>query len=646
MRFAANRADAGEERRLLASLVADAVACQLHNKLSRLEDLLERLAVEVPAGGLASQLSPLATETANSAASSAQFSSCLSSWPQALSSATSACQESPGLQRRRSSRRLQEQRLRTRERLPSKDLKPKDEQMHESKEGKEKEPQAALSCHARPASNGRCSFGIASEAHLVSDSSTQTECCSSQAKVRPRIFGAASGCGMADQLTVRSPDDAQSPAASIATLSRGRNYCKTKSSIPPRWEHIDLLTRQSLLSDRMRREWWFLRKYDEMEPERTSLLARIIHSSVFDRSSLLLIFVNIAISVRYANNTAAHLNSVHAQGFGFMAFEYLFVSFCFVEVCAKLWVHGLHFFTNVDCSWNWLDLLVLFLSVADITLRTFFPFAVDLLPMRILRVLRALKAIRALRAVRFLADFRLMLKCILASLVPLIWTCVLLLFVLLVFSLIFMQSMLEASVQGSREHAGIAQELFGSVQRTMVTLFQSVTGGLDWREIYDLLVEAGSVYGVIYLGFVVFFLISFVNISTSLFVEKALSLAQPDSEMRLLHRWQKDMELAGELRTLIEKLDLDHSGVLTRKEWMTIAQDPIMRMHFEVCGLHINDAHDFWEAVVNLTDVEEPAIETFVNGCMNMRGEASSAEVQVVITKLRSIREKLEAVLS
>merc|ERR1712113_1079577 len=100
----------------------------------------------------------------------------------------------------------------------------------------------------------------------------------------------------------------------------------------------------------------------------------------------------------------------------------------------------------------------------------------------------------------------------------------------------------------------------------MITLLQSVTGGEDWGKIYDLLVLVGDVYGLVFL------LMSFFNITTSLFVDQALKLSRPDHEVRMLEKWKEDMNAANDLRNMLNCVDEDDSGVVTREEWLKMAE--------------------------------------------------------------------------
>merc|ERR1712156_49479 len=134
-----------------------------------------------------------------------------------------------------------------------------------------------------------------------------------------------------------------------------------------------------------------------------------------------------------------------------------------------------------------------------------------------------------------------MINCVLGSMVPLGWMAVLLFAFITVLSLIFIQGATQYLIDTPDlpdESKELMYQHFGSVPVTMVTLLQAVTGGEDWGRIYVLLKPVGFFYSQIFLFFVVFFLMSFFNITTSLFVDQALKLSRPDHEQRMLEKWK------------------------------------------------------------------------------------------------------------
>merc|ERR1712007_371253 len=70
---------------------------------------------------------------------------------------------------------------------------------------------------------------------------------------------------------------------------------------------------------------------------------------------------------------------------------------------------------------------------------------------------------------------------------------------------------------------------FGSVIDTMITLFLSITGGLDWGEAVEPL--RGSVMYGVWILYIVMSQFAVLNVVTSVFVESVLASAKSDKKL-------------------------------------------------------------------------------------------------------------------
>merc|ERR1719329_299302 len=93
----------------------------------------------------------------------------------------------------------------------------------------------------------------------------------------------------------------------------------------------------------------------------------------------------------------------------------------------------------------------------------------------------------------------------------------------------------------------------------MVTLFQCVSGGRDWVEIYIVLLHTGVGNALVFVSFILFFTIAVWNIVTSLFIEKTLAIARSDTETIMMEKRRTDLKDSRELLDLLRRLDKDGS---------------------------------------------------------------------------------------
>ena len=125
-----------------------------------------------------------------------------------------------------------------------------------------------------------------------------------------------------------------------------------------------------------------------------------------------------------------------------------------IEISIKLFVYGKSFFKD---GWNTFDFILIAMSWIP-TGGVFSSF----------RALRVLRALRALRLVTRLQKLRIIVQAIIESIPNVMWACILLLLIFYIFS-----------IMGTTIYGEGFPQFFGTIGKSMVTLFQMVTLD-DW----------------------------------------------------------------------------------------------------------------------------------------------------------------------
>merc|ERR1712232_588792 len=177
---------------------------------------------------------------------------------------------------------------------------------------------------------------------------------------------------------------------------------------------------------------------------------------------------------------------------------------------------------------------------------------------------------------------------------------------------------------------------FGSVEGAMLSLYKATTNGDDWSLFYNVLQPTGWFNTTGYLFFIAFTQVAFINIISALFIEKALKLAQPDRDRLALELRKEQIKQVEELTTLCNDLDKDKNGTIDAEQFQTMLNNSHkVRSYFNVMGLDIKDASTFLSTLVELGDGGEVEISAFVEGCMKMRGTATSLDLQTLAYETR-----------
>jgi len=253
------------------------------------------------------------------------------------------------------------------------------------------------------------------------------------------------------------------------------------------------------------------------------------------------------------------------------------------------------------------------------------------------------KIFRAVRVVQFVKELRLILKCVFGSFLSLMWSVVLLGGISTLFAILIVQQLTSAVAEDQLTAIQVENiyKQFGTVQQAALTLFKSISGGDDWGPIYDLISSGGLVASVYFLAYMLFVWLSVTNIITAIFVDKAMQFAKPDAEDALLEKHKLDLERIGELQTLFRSLDADKSGTLTIDELQKGCLDARIMSIFEMLDLDIKSIEVFFSLLSQVSGSDAVDVQSFVTGCLKMRGYATNIDVFMLLYNTRILGDKL-----
>lgn len=158
-------------------------------------------------------------------------------------------------------------------------------------------------------------------------------------------------------------------------------------------------------------------------------------------------------------------------------------------------------------------------------------------------------------------------------------------------------------------------------------LFKASSGGDDWGVYFAMLAESGQLACVTFILYIIFVWLSVTNIITSLFIDKAMKLAVPDMDDVLFEKRCAEIKQANEMKHVFDLMNVDKDEGISLSELRECIQDANFRSHCEIAGINIRDTEQFFEMLTSINNTTTVDLDTFVSGCMHMRGLASSAEL-------------------
>merc|ERR1712232_1059212 len=129
------------------------------------------------------------------------------------------------------------------------------------------------------------------------------------------------------------------------------------------------------------------------------------------------------------------------------------------------------------------------------------------------------------------------------------------------------------------------------------------------------------------------------NIVTGVFVESAMMQMAPSQyELAEKHREATD-QTAKDLQKLFEKVDVDGMGRISRADFDKANAYGKMTDLLEMMGFQYHDVIEYFDMVSSSSksDDNKVDIESFVTGCMHLRGSATSFDMKALMMELRLI---------
>jgi len=363
-----------------------------------------------------------------------------------------------------------------------------------------------------------------------------------------------------------------------------------------------------------RERHWNWDKFVKQRALKFDLLQDLIHHRIFVFTMTFLIILNSGyIGVVVHNNMMAvmHHYEAHKKKVTFdvktpewdVDLDFVFMFIFTVEIVLRVLGDELAFFFGEDWKWNWMDLVL----VASLDVAYALPGQESHARMlRLLRVIRTMRSLRLLSHFRVFTKFRLLALAIQHSVVPLTWACILLFGLLYVASMLFLNGASEYLMSGASdpEVVAVLYSYFGGLDRTILTLFMCISGGVSWEVAVGALMQIHVAYGVIFVMFIAGMMLAALNIIAGIFVNDAIEMAQQDKEVIRQMEVEKKQQMEKELMELFLESDQDKSGTLTVQEFVVAFEQPEVEARFRQMGVELKDTTTLFQMLdIRETDV-------------------------------------------
>lgn len=383
------------------------------------------------------------------------------------------------------------------------------------------------------------------------------------------------------------------------------------------------------------------------------IVAQLVVNNHFDHAMCIILIFN-AVALGLQVERAAGGN--YADG-DFRILERVFCVLFTLELAARLYVFRGSFFHDANWQWNSFDAIVVGLQVTEefldlmISLRGgggIGEVSRNMKQVKMLRFLRLLRAMRVLRIVRFVQELSNITYLIVGSLWSFIWVSALLFLMTYIVGTFITQLVAD----WSQEHIGerfdaqrlLMRQSWGSIGTSVLSLYQGISGGVDWKEIVEPLssINDEGIFPAFFSFYIAFAVLVMLNLVTGVFVESA----------HVLSRRDKKMELMRKMHMVLEVADIGKEGQIRWQEFRDQLQVPEVIAFFEAINMDLTEAETVFQLLDSAGEGSVSA-EDFVLGGLRLQGPAKAIDLakmqlentlstQALLQKIGSLRSSMQ----
>jgi len=371
-------------------------------------------------------------------------------------------------------------------------------------------------------------------------------------------------------------------------------------------------------------------------PSELPRLQRILESQRFEQALVGVIIVQTALVGLQIDDMAA--SNSHVPSLGYRISDLIMCSCFALELALKLHVHRLRFFIVSGWAWNVMDLFLIVAQIIEeflvITAQDTVGSGVNFSVLRAIRMLRCVRILRVLRLTSFFDSLRRLVACMIHSVLSFVWSFVLLFLLLYMYGIYLTQSVhLHLLETGTGDDE--LRRWYGSVPQAILSLFQALTGGVDWNDIVEpLSTHMGVGWSVVTTLWMAFLILAVMNIITGNFVQNSIELAAK----------VKSIDDVFQAKRLFKCLDIDSSGAISTDEIHNHLGSSAVQQFFRSVDVDISEA----EALFEILDVSGDGLidcDEFISGCLRLQGGARAVDLVLMTIDTRRGFEHMGASL-
>jgi DNA-binding phage protein len=374
-------------------------------------------------------------------------------------------------------------------------------------------------------------------------------------------------------------------------------------------------------------------------------LKRFTGSTGYEVANAILILINAVLIAWEAQDKALRVQrGDHSTPAHFDVFMYLFCAIYSLDLGLRIGSNGRFFLSSADWKWNCFDIFVVggsWMEVVSFMLaKGEDTFLTNASILRIIRLVRVARIVKAMRSFVYFRDLRITVSMLCEALIPLTTHAVIMFTIFTVFGIFFTDGVSAHMIKHGLEPTLV--QYYGTLFKTVSTLFKSIAGGVDWEAVLEPLEQLSGIYVMAFYFYVFFGAFALVNVISAIFIDNTIQRSKSDREFVVSGEISAKKEFLTTMEKLFEELDPDQSGTIAINELQRHIMDPKVNAYFRAIDLNVFKVKKLFQ----LMDSDSSGgidRKEFSQGCTRLRGEAKELDVAILQYQVRQMHAQQES---
>lgn len=263
---------------------------------------------------------------------------------------------------------------------------------------------------------------------------------------------------------------------------------------------------------------------------------------------------------------------------------------------------------------------------------------------RMARLLKLVKFMRAFRVAVLFSELRVLIKTLVSSMMALVWSAVLLGFIILGSGILLAQLAAGYILDVHKDYDSRVWVWlhYGTAFRATYTMFEATLSG-GWPTYARPMIEdVSSLYALFWILYVLVVIFAVIRVITALFLQKTMEAARGDEEMMMMQKMKDKDKFIKKIHEFLEEADEDGDGEMDKHELGHFLKHPNFQKSLHGLGLEQHEV----VGIFSVLDDGDGTVghEEFIAGCMRLTGGARAIDSVLIMHEQNKIAHKVDRI--